>query len=417
MKIAGIVTEYNPFHHGHKIHLHNTRNLTGATHVVAVMSSSFLQRGEPALVDKWTRAEMAVRNGVDLVIELPFVYSSQTAELFAAGSTRILESTGVVDYLVFGSESGKVDKLKEMASILAWEPDSFRNSLREYLAEGNSFSASRSKALFDYYNSHNLETADIEDILKQSNNILAIEYLKSLEKLNSKIIPVTFNRSGDSYKERTIKSPIASATGIRHKAFNHGLPSARDYVPKDTYQLLEAFHSNQGQFNSLDNYDNILRYLLWIVPPEELKEYFDMETGLENRIKRLAERMASPMDLVSQISTKRYVETRIQRLLIHIMMGLKKEHIKMVYSQMPKYIRILSSNEKGFQILNKIKEKSDIAIVNKVGDSIKRLDNISRFMLEKEISATDLYFLGLRNPIKGMDFKTSPVIINQGTRG
>ena len=147
MKVAGLITEYNPFHNGHRIHIEKTRELTGASHLVAVMSGSFVQRGEPAIVDKWTRAEMAIKNGVDLVVELPFTYAVQTAELFASGATRILEEMGIVDSLVFGSESGNIDNLKDIAMILAEEPPQFKKYLKEHLSKGNSFSASRSLAL------------------------------------------------------------------------------------------------------------------------------------------------------------------------------------------------------------------------------------------------------------------------------
>ncbi len=412
MKIAGFITEYNPFHYGHQIHIENTKSLTGASHIVAVMSGSFVQRGEPALVDKWTRAKMAINNGVDLVIELPFIYSVQTAELFASGSTKILESINSTDYLVFGSESGNIDELKAIAEIFAFEPPLFKKFLKEHLTDGNSFSVSRSLALKEYAEVNGIELGDTLSIIKESNNILGIEYLKSLIRIKSSIIPMTFKRLGDKYSELEVKSEIASATAIRHRIKENGIESAVDLLPNSSYDSIFEFIKKYGKINGLENYSQIINYLLCVKSPENISDYFDVEIGLENRIKELSKISSDPLELIKAISTKRYTETRIQRLFIHMLADLKKEAILDAFSNEPGYIRILASNKKGFEIINKIKENSDIEIINKLSDSINNLNNRNKSILLLEVLATDLYYLGLdlAKPEIAMDFTKSPFI-------
>ena len=187
MKVVGFITEYNPFHYGHKYHLEQSINITGATHSLAIMSSSFVQRGEPSIVDKWTKAKIAIENGVDLVIELPFIYAAQSAELFALGGIKIMEALKIVDYISFGSEVGNLEPLQYVADILIDEPSEFKINLKNYLNLGMSFPSARSLAIKDYLSQNSSLNHDYESILKQSNNILAIEYLKALKRLNSSI--------------------------------------------------------------------------------------------------------------------------------------------------------------------------------------------------------------------------------------
>ncbi|MGM0395820.1 MAG: nucleotidyltransferase [Bacillota bacterium] len=413
MKVAGLIAEYNPFHFGHKLHLENAKTVANASHTIAVMSGSFVQRGEPALVDKWTRAEMAVKNGVDLVIELPFAYSVQTAELFAAGATKILDSTGAVDCIVFGSESGEIEELMRIAEVLVEEPPFFKVKLKEYLDEGNSFSSSRSLALSDYAQTKGINLGNSIETIKESNNILGIEYLKSLIKMDSLMEPYTIKRIGDRYKDSDIKSKIASATGIRQSIKKSGLGSVVDYLPVESYAAIERFIENYGNINQLDNYSAILNYILCISTPENITDYFDVEIGLENRIKNLSKTIFRPTELVTSAATKRYAETRIQRLLIHMIAGLKKDSIHDFFSHNTMYVRILASNSKGFQIINRIKEKSEIHIINKVTDSMALLNKKEKSMLEMDMLATDLYFLGLHtvNPQLGLDYLNSPYIM------
>ena len=210
MNVLGIVSEYNPLHSGHVYHIAASREKTGATHAVCVMSGNFVQRGEPAIVDKWARAKMALNSGIDLVIELPVVFACASAEIFARGAVRILNQTGIINYLCFGSEQGELETLKRIASVLAEEPSEFRTSLKKYLKQGLSFPAAREKALTGYLR-------DVPGgIMDKSNNILAIEYLKALITTGSGMEPVTIRRKGSGYQDSIITETFSSATAIRN---------------------------------------------------------------------------------------------------------------------------------------------------------------------------------------------------------
>lgn len=406
MKVLGLITEYNPFHFGHKYHLEKSMEITKSTHSIAVMSSSFVQRGEPSIVDKWTKAKMAIDNGVDLVIELPFVYSTQTAELFAYGAVNLLNEINVVDSICFGTEIGELEPLQELAHIFVDEPPVYRAHLKHFLSLGFSFSVSRSKAIDKYFNS---QEGDNFIILKGSNNILAIEYLKALYKLNSSINPVAIKRLGSNYKDIEILEGFASATSIRNKIFKTGLSSVESLLPKESYKALNEFKSLYSNFNRLENYQDVFNYLLRTINQDQLKELLHMEPGLENRILKTSEIFLDINQILKNITTKRYPLTKIQRIFIHMLNHMNGETINQLYSFTPEYIRVLGSNKKGFEILNKIKQNSDLNIITKYAD-YKRLNNniINRFLAFEE-QATNIFFLGIdsETPLINLDFKTT----------
>ncbi len=413
MKIVGLITEYNPFHLGHKYHLDQSLKITDATHSIAIMSSSFVQRGEPALVDKWTRAKMAIDNGVDLVIELPFVFSVQSAELFAYGALKILNSLNIVDCISFGSENGELSKLKKAASILSDEPLKYKDMLKENLKKGMAYSASRSNSLDSYIKSlDSSDTYDYASMLKESNNILGIEYLKSLIRLNSSIEPFTVGRVGNRYKDNQITTTVASATGIRNKLLTESINSISDFMPKEAYKYLIEFHNRYSIFNQIDNYNEILQYLFRIKTSDDLRKIMDMEEGLENRILRLSLKHYKLNELIDEVVTKRYPSTRIKRILIHLLMDLHRDEIKKLYELPIEYIRVLGVNKKGMEILQRLSKTSEISIITKYS-SYKKLNNANiNLFLGFEEKATDLYFLGISKTkhYEKMDYITSPYI-------
>ncbi len=411
MKVVGFITEYNPFHYGHKFHLEESKKITKSTHSIAIMSSSFVQRGEPSLIDKWTKAKIAVENGVDLIIELPFIYSIQSAELFAYGGVNILNSLGIVDFLGFGSELGEMEPLEKIASVLNKEPDFYKENLKKYITQGQSFSEARSLALKDYFK-HDNDSKSYGDILKQSNNILGIEYIKALQKLNSSIKPIAIKRQGNDYKDETITTPIASATGIRKKIQNDGLESIKEYIPFETYIELKDFYNKYKSFNYLENYNEIFQYLLRISTKEELMQIMDMENGLENRILDKGQRSNDINEIINNVQTRRYPKTRIQRIFIQLLNRLYGDTIKDIYSKSPSYVRVLGSNNKGLELLNRIKETSHIPIITKFADSKYIEDESIKKMLRFEENSTNLFFLGLHleKPLVNMDYLTSPYI-------
>lgn len=418
MTVLGFITEYNPFHYGHKYHLEQSKSITKANYTVAIMSGSFLQRGEPSFVDKWTKAKMAIDNGVDLVLELPFIYACQSAEFFAYGGVKLMDNLNIVDYLSFGSEIGEIDPLKKIASIFLEEPEYFQMRLKHYLSLGYSYSISRSNALQEYISIISpKDKNNYKNIVDKSNNILGIEYLKALKRLNSNIYPVTIKRSGNQYNDINHTNGFASATGIRHIIKTKGLESIKDLVPYPTYVLLQEFYDKFKTFNDLSNFNQILLYLIRTVEEVKLQKYMDIEAGLENRIIQQGNNFNKILDIINNIVTKRYPRTRIQRLLIHLLHELNKEVFMELSESYPSYIRVLGANENGLLLLNRIKERSNLPIITKFAD-YKKLSNQSLediLMIDKK--STDIFYLGLETEksFSNMDYYVSPYIKKNNT--
>lgn len=413
MKTVGFIGEYNPFHKGHKYHLDKSKKITKADFSIAVISGSFVQRGEPSFIDKWTKAKMAIDNGIDLVIELPFVFSTQSAESFAYGGVKLLDSLKIVNYLSFGCESGQLEPLTSIASILSKEPKYYKESLKNYLSKGFSFPKSRSKALEDYFLNNNLKfNYDIESILNSSNNILGIEYLKALFNINSKILPIAIKRTGSKYNDTSLSTEFASATAIRHTIKNQGLVSVKDLLPEKSYYWLCKYIDKYDSFNSIENYEEILTYLIRTMDKSKIKNLIDIENGLENRIIEKGYNSNNIIYIIDSISSKRYPKTRIQRLLIHLLNYLYKDDFQDIYNIYPSYIRVLGANKNGLILLRKIKEKSALPIITKFAD-YKRLknDHIEK-IIQFDKKATDIFFLGLKGDkvFANMDYYTSPYI-------
>jgi len=417
MKVLGIITEYNPFHNGHMYHLQQSKELCSADYTVCVMSGNFIQRGEPALVNKHARAEMALLSGVDLVIELPVVYAMSTAEFFASASVKILDSLGIVDYLCFGSESGNIEELDYVASILCHEPLSYKVSLKKYLDEGYSFPSAREKALTE-----NLKKSSIDcNILSSSNNILGIEYLKAMKRLNSRIPPLTIGRIANSYNSEEITGSISSATSIRklisksnfYKSGNSGEKKGtdindsiyrnedvlRNLVPEASARiLLREFENGRGPvFPS--HFEGILLAALRKMETEEISSLPYVIEGLENRIKTASEQAGTLDELIAGISTKRYPRTRIQRILFSVITGLTAKDLEdFNRNGGPQYIRVLGFNRKGRELLSLIKKSASLPIIVKTADWKNSENALLRRMLKIESTATDIYVLGYSNP-------------------
>lgn len=394
MKTLSVISEYNPFHLGHKLHLEKSMSITNATHSVAIMSSSFVQRGEPSIVDKWKRARMAIDGGFDLVIELPVVYSLQTAELFSYGAVKTLDYTNSIDFLSFGSEEGNLNLFYDIAEILVAEPLEYQKVLLQELKKGLSFPKAREIAI------NNILGYSSNNILNKSNNILAIEYIKALIKLRSNIKPITITRVGSNYNDDSFTSNIPSATAIRKSILKNGLQSVKNFVPDTTYKILKECE----EFNSPDNYLELINYNLLSLNENHKQKYLDINDDLLNRYINNKDYYLSFDELVESLYTKNYTKTRIKRSLFHMLLDMRKDDIFSFINSSDNYIRILASNEKGFEILNKIKENSDTIIINNFSNSYKTNVSIIDKMLDYEIKATNLYNLVLRDKTINEDF-------------
>jgi len=448
MKVLGLVVEYNPFHNGHLYHLEQSKKQTGADYTICVMSSSFVQRGEPAIVNKWARARMAICAGVDLVIELPVIYALSSAESFAFGAVKILDSLGIVDCICFGSENGSIEELKFIADIMLKEPEEYKKLLKSKLDAGLSFPKSRDLAIREYISwffsqdekwAKAKNISGIASLLSGSNNILAIEYLKALSRLNSKIVPYSIKRVGSLYNDEIITGSLSSATSIRKQimkltaaknktAYKSGNSpeelhfcenSELEYtMPKSTIDILKSeFEHGRGPVFA-ENYEDIIFALLRRLPLNEIRNTPYVSEGLENRIKSAADTAGTFSELMDNIVTKRYVSTRVQRIIFNLLAGISSEDcIEFDSNGGPQYVRILGFNDKGKELLSLISRTSSIPVIVKTADFIKLPDRqLQKRMLQIEALATDMYVLGYQNKkyrYSGQDFTNNVIYVKQ----
>lgn len=400
MKITGIVTEYNPFHLGHKFHLENAIKQTDATHIICVMSGNFMQRGIPSMLDKWNRAKMAVLNGVDLVIELPLIYSTSSAESFSYGAVNILNDTNVVDSLFFGSECGDIQSLKSIASVLYKEPSKYKDLLKLELDKGLPFHSARVNSLTSYLKDDNLKT-----ILKDSNNILGIEYIKAIKRLNSSIKPMTIRREGSFYNDKTLSTSFSSATSIREEFFLNSLKNLNSSLPQPSFDLLNTLKNSNYDFVTEEKLFQFLKFKL-LTENINFSNVPDLKEGIENKILKEISSSTSLNELISRVKSKRYTYTRISRILLSIYLSLYERNIEDIYNS-ASYIRPLAFNKKGTEILKEIKEHSQIEIFTKIP---KKISNPS---LQFDVLGTKAYSL-LNTSINPFDdyIKTPFVFIN-----
>lgn len=361
MKIASIIAEYNPFHKGHAYQINKIKE-DYTDFIVVIMSGNFVQRGEPAIINKYERARQAVNNGASLVLELPLPYATSNAEIFALGAINILNSMGIINRLYFGSE----DELEVLKSLQEKIDKNFdEDKLKKYLSEGKSFIRSRQLAM-DFL------TEEEKEILKRPNNILGLEYLRSLTKLNSNIDPRSIKRKNVNHDDDFSLDGFASASHIRRLA----------YEGEDVSRFLPGY--DLVVENKLENYYDIFRYKM-ISEKINFKDYFDYEEGLENRILENLDAI-NFHDLIEKVHSKRHSRSRIKRLIIEILLDIKKDLIK--NSFVDPYTRVLACDERGLEIFKKSKNKNKIYSFKSFYDTSS---GITKEMLDKEIFSSDLY--------------------------
>ena len=318
MKVVGIIAEYNPFHKGHQFHLSRARELTGADYVIVVMSGNYVQRGTPAMFDKYTRAEAALRSGADLVLELPVSAATGSAEYFASGAVKILADTGIVTDLCFGSECGSLMDLQKLADILAKEPEEYQILLRKYLKKGMSFPAARAHAMKDY-------APDLaSDLLDAPNNLLGLEYLKALKRLHSTILPHTIQREGNAYHDITITDErSASASGIRD-----ALMKSQGIFTDCILQQLpfpELYKDYEGLSPISENsFSLLLLQKLRALQDQPLEQYFGVSAELSNRIWNRLDEFSSFSGFTDLLKTRELTRTSVSRALLHILLDVRE---------------------------------------------------------------------------------------------
>ncbi len=412
LKICGIITEYNPFHNGHLYHLKKAKKISDADYVICIMNGNFMQRGYPALLDKWTRTKMALAAGVDLVIELPLIYGIRSAEYFASGAVNLLEKTGLISTIVFGSEDPDMHLLQKIANILLEEPPAYRVALKSLLASGINFPEARNQALVKYLTNcekiSNRQGEKISEIINRPNNILAIEYLKSLLKLNSSIKAVSIKRYKTDYHAMETNEKIASATAIRKILKNNNISTldklnkVKPFVPHRTYQEIELSYIKNNLILDETNFSAMLLSKIRTLTPAQLLTFAEVNNGLENRIVQQARKSGNYQDLIKKITTRAYTETRIKRNLLHILFNLTATQFSFFKNQ-DLYLRVLGIKKGREDLLSMLHKKSSLPLIINPAEYLRDINLNHPKPLERSLSydilSSDLYTL-LR-PVKG----------------
>ena len=451
MRISSIISEYNPFHEGHKYHMKNAKKITNSDYTIVIMSGNFTQRGTPAIIDKYTRAKQALLNGADLVLELPVCFATASAEGFAFGAVSILDKLGVVNSLVFGSECGDIDCIKKVADFLSGESSAFDGSytlnevntfhsyqerLQYFLKQGLSFPKARANALHEIF-------PDLDnDFLSSSNNILGIEYCRALKYFHSSIEPITITRKDNLYNDENLSEvgKFSSATSIRKALLDADCGSVPSNMSKNLSE--QTLYRNDNIFNILssympenslnilkenwgistpvcsDDFSLLLKYKLLLETRETLVQYLDVTSGLADRIYNNLNLYKDFDSFCDLIKTKELTYTRIARSLIHIILDIKKNdydlckketlnletvlelntdkaNVKDIvlknHQSYGQYARILGFRKEATPLLREIKNNSSIPLISKLSDSVKELDCVALSMLEKDIQAAHIY--------------------------
>ena len=390
-RVLGIIAEYNPFHNGHLYHIKQSISQDNSDCVVCVISGNFVQRGNTSIIDKWTKTKMAIANGADLIIELPTVYSTSSAENFAEGAIKILDELGVVDSISFGMETKDISTLNNIANVLYQEPKEYLTMLNHELGRGISYPKARESALMMYLN----DIKRYANVLSGSNNILGIEYLKAMKKLKSPLKPIGIQREKVYYHDNFIVDDFASATAIRKMIINRQFNDIMKVIPRSSYILLAQELQKGHYVLDLSKFQDVILYKLRTMTTEEIKELPDVSEGLENAIKNAADSCNNIIDLVNIIKSKRYTQTRIQRILIYTLLGITKKMMDTSKKITP-YIRVLGFTEKGKHLISEAMAKNPkLNLVTSVKKFMETSKNKQlKEMLKMDIYATNVYTLG-----------------------
>ncbi|MGM0378271.1 MAG: nucleotidyltransferase [Bacillota bacterium] len=399
MKVLGIITEYNPFHNGHKYHIEKSIKKTNADYVICIMSGHFLQRGIPAILNKWKRSKMAIENNIDLIIELPTIYSLSSAEYFAKGAIEIFNKMNIVDCISFGSENGDISNFLKVGRVYSEEPDKYVKTLKDELKKGVSFPKAREKSLKEFFKKENI------NILSKPNNILGIEYSKAIFNTKSNIKLETIKRIKNDYNQTNLTGNISSATSIRNQLKKGNLNLIKKSVPKNCFKIIKE---NKNNLVFRNDFEKLIFYKLRTIKKNKLKNISDVVEGLENRIIEKALNNNSLEKLILDIKTKRYTYTKIQRIIFKTLLDIDKsfENIS------PKYIRILGFNKKGQFLLKKLKDKSSLPLITNLKNYTPQ-DKVAKKMIQIDINSTNIYNMFTNNKKFNLEYKNRPIIKNK----
>lgn len=388
MKTTAIVSEYNPFHNGHK-YLADKARENGATHIIAIMGGNFLQRGECAVIDKYARARAAVLGGIDLVLELPVVYAVASAEGFASGAVETLDKCGCADELCFGAECGDVEQIRRAVEITC--SDRLLEICRDYKNQGYSHPRAMQAAAEKLACDGNGEFQKAVTLLSSPNNTLGVEYIRALDRLNSGIKPFAVKRKAVEHDSNIKIDGFASASAVREMIFNND-KSFFDYLPQTTGEIIKECIANGECPSGLIYGERAVMSTLRRLTVEDFAQIPDVTEGLENRIFKAVKECNCVDDIIAKIKCKRYTYARLSRILTCAYLGVTKE----LLAEKPQYIRVLAFNDRGAEVLRKMKKSSTLPVVMSPARDKNKLSDIGKALLEKDILASDLY--GLMTP-------------------
>lgn len=395
MKVLGIITEYNPMHNGHIYHIQKSIEVTKADYVILVMSGSFTQTGNISMIDKFTKAQIATQYGVDLVIELPTIFATASSEYFATASVSLLNSLGIVDCICFGSECEDITILDSIANKLITNENEIWEEIKKQ-DKNNTFAKSRSNVLTKYLNEN-----EIKEISKP-NNILGIEYIKAIKKLNSGIVPYIIKRQSSSYNELKLNNNdfnFTSATSIRNAIKNNDIESIKKYMPSEVYNIL---NNSKALLN--DDIYQILKYKIISMNKNNLADINEINEGLENKLIKSMLLSANYNELVDNIKSKRYIENRIKRILINVLLEINKQKFSEIIKSKINYAHILAISSKGRLLLSKLSKSSKIPIFSSINDTlISNQSELMQYMINIDIYASNIHSI-LTNTTLNKDY-------------
>lgn len=403
MKSTAIISEYNPFHNGHKYLIQKSRE-NGSTHIISIMGGNFLQRGNCAVLDKYNRAKAAVLGGVDLVIELPQIYAAASAEKFAFGAVQTLDKCGCVDELAFGAECGDISMLKRAVNIIT-QSGEVETLCKQYLKQGYSHPRAMQAAVEDVSQSSD----NISDILRNPNNTLAIEYIKALDNINSNINPFAVERVGAMHGSMQTDNEFASASAVREMILN-GDNSYKKFIPNTTAEIISDCITLGECPGEYKNNSRGIMTVLRRMTAEDFANIPDVTEGLENRLVKAVRENNSVSDIIAAVKCKRYTHARLSRIIACAYLGITKD----ISSLEPKYIRVLAFNDRGTEILKLMKKSASLTVIMSPAKDMKKLDDMGKKIFEIDLRASDLYGLLTPNVQRcGNDFYKAMVINNR----
>lgn len=392
MKTVGIIAEYNPFHTGHAYHIQKAREKAGADFVLVVMSPDFVQRGEPAVLDKYTRTRMALLCGADLVLELPVCYASGSAEYFAEGAAALLDQLGVTDSLCFGAETNDPDLFCQTAQILSDEPPLYRSTLQKHLKNGLTFPEARSAALKEYlsFSDHTVFADSLHSFLETPNNLLGAEYCKALQKRKSPISILPIHRISSDYRSTSLEGDFCSATALRHAM--HTQPDAEAFSSYIPDSCLELFQNSRSFCISKED---LLAFLqLRLLDRNTYDDILDISEDLSDRIYKLRFSCIgkSYQECISLLKTRQMTEARIRRALLHLILNIRTLDAEAFRSSGTIfYAHVLGFRKTAAPLLHAIKQNSAIPLITKPAHAANLLAKPADSMWEQDLYASHLY--------------------------